>query len=230
MARLRQLILDTPLSTALSWFLILGMVWVVPAAIWKGDYPLALMATVAVFVSLLPAILRQNYRVALPWELECLILLQLYLHTFWGVWLRLYDSVWFWDKLLHLKGTLLVSFVGFLIAYALHASGRLRLSGPFLGLFTVVFGNALGVWWEIIEFTVDKTLSKNTQYGLDNTMWDLIYNLAGSLLAAGLGWLYVRYANPEERRRLAQPLADLAGPWLRASRIRKKKRRMKAVK
>lgn len=204
-------ILLVPLGTCLSWFMILSMLWVVPVSLGRGDFPLAVMAVLAIGVSLLPAVMQHNFRVVLPWELEFLIVLQLLLHTFWGVWLRFYDSRSFWDDLLHLQGTLIVSFLGFLGAYALHMNGRLRLSGPFLGLFIVIFGNALGAWWEIAEFIVDKTLKKNTQYGLDNTMMDLIHNLVGSLLAAGLGWLYVRYTHPEERRRLAEPLGKLIG-------------------
>ncbi len=104
------------LGTVLSWAIILAMAWVIPAALWHGDWPLAIMATIAVAVSLLPAVLQRNYRIVLPWFLEFLLVLQLHLHTFWGVWLRFYDSQWFWDKLLHLKGTMLVSLVGFLAA------------------------------------------------------------------------------------------------------------------
>lgn len=204
-------LLSIPLGTCLSWIMILAMAWVVPASLWRGDYPLAVMAVLAVGVSLLPALVQRNSRIVLPQELVFLIVLQLHLHTFWGVWLRLYDSQWFWDNVLHLQGTMIVSFLGFLCAYALHASKRLHLTGPFLALFTVVFGNALGAWWEIAEFVVDKTLKKNTQYGLDNTMMDLIHNFVGSLLAAGLGWLYVRFTHPDDRRRLAEPLGKLVG-------------------
>ncbi len=102
---------------------------------------------------------------------------------------------------------MLASLVGFYAAYALHISGKVRLTGPILGLFTVVFGNALGAWWEIVEFLVDKILQKNTQYGLDNTMIDLIYNLFGSLIAAVLGWVYLKVTPREERQQLADSLA-----------------------
>ncbi len=203
--------LAVPLTTYVSWVLIIGIVWVVPAGLYQGDYPLALMAGIAALVSLLPTFLQRSYRVVLPWELEFLIVLQLHLHTFWGVWLRFYDSHWFWDDLLHLKGTLIVSFLGFYAAYALQVGGRIRLSFTLLALFTVVFGNALGAWWEIVEFVVDKTLHKNTQYGLDNTMIDLIHNAIGSLLAAALGWAYVRFTRPEQRLRAALPLGKLIG-------------------
>lgn len=194
--------------------MILAMIWVIPASLWRGDWPLAIMATVAVAVALLPAVLQHNYRIVLPWFLVFLVVLQLHLHTFWGVWLRFYDSHWFWDKLLHLKGTMLVSLVGFLAAYAIHLCGHVRLTWPILGLFTVVFGNALGAWWEIVEFVVDKTLKKNTQYGLDNTMIDLINNLLGSLIAAGLGGVYLKVTTRQERQQLAEPLAAVMGPLL----------------
>lgn len=202
------------LGTALSWMMILAMIWVIPAALWRGDWPLAIMATVAVAVALLPAVLQHNYRIVLPWFLVFLVVLQLHLHTFWGVWLRFYDSHWFWDKLLHLKGTMLVSLVGFLAAYAIHLCGKARLTGPMLGLFTVIFGNALGAWWEIVEFLVDKTLKKNTQYGLDNTMIDLINNLVGSLITAGVGWVYLKVTTRQERLQLAEPLAAVMAPLL----------------
>lgn len=195
------------LGMVLTWTMTLATMWVVPAALWQGDWPLAIMATIAVAVSLLPAILRRNYRIVFPGLLVFLLVLQLHLHTFWGVWLRFYDSQWFWDKLLHLTGTMLASLVGFYAAYALHISGKIRLTGPILGFFTVVFGNAMGAWWEIVEFLVDKTLQKNTQYGLDNTMIDLINNFFGSLVAAGLGWLYIKVTPREERQQLAESLA-----------------------
>jgi len=200
------------LGTAVSWAMIVATMWVVPAAMWKGDWPLAVMAAIAVTASLLPAILRRNYRIVFPWFLGFLLVLQLHLHTFWGVWLRFYDSQWFWDKLLHLTGTMLVSFVGFLAAYSLHLSGKVRLTGPIMGLFTVVFGNALGAWWEIVEYLVDKTLQKNTQYGLDNTMIDLINNFFGSLIAAGLGWVYLKVTPRKERHQLDEPLAPAIAP------------------
>jgi hypothetical protein len=207
-------LLSASIGGVVSWALVGGIAWVVPVSAWHGNYPVTLMASVALAASLTPALLRRTFHIALPWELEFLVVLQLNLHTYWGVWRRFYDLHGYWDDLLHFQGTLIVSFIGFLCVYSLHFSGRARMSGPLFGLFTVAFGNALGAWWEIVEFTVDKTLHKNTQYGLDNTMWDLINNFLGSLLAAGFGWLYVRYSRPLDRRRLAQPLASLLGRLL----------------
>jgi hypothetical protein len=194
-------------------FLIAGMALVAILGLTRQNHAVIALAAAAVLCSLVPGWLRRRYQVALPGVLEFLIVLQLALHVL-GVWLRLYDTHWFWDKILHVQGTMIVSFLGFLWLHALHATGRLRLSGPLLGLFTLVIGNALGAWWEIVEFIVDKTLGKHTQYSLDNTMWDLIDNLVGSLLAAGLGWVYAHHADRVQQRRLAVPMARTLGTLL----------------
>jgi hypothetical protein len=174
------------------WLMLGSLAWVTGAAAWRENYPVALLAAGALGLGLTPPWVRRRCGLALPCGLEFFIALQLCLHTYWGVWLRYYDRYWFWDKLLHFQGTGLVSFVAFLWLESLRAAGRVRLSGAMPALLAVAVGNALGAWWEIGEFCVDKLLSKNTQYGLDNTMWDLINNLLGSLVAAGLGWLYTR--------------------------------------
>jgi len=73
---------------------------------------------------------------------------------------------------------------------------------------------------------VDKTLHKNTQYGLDNTMIDLIYNLFGSLIAVVLGWVYLKVAPRKERQQLADasrrydPAAFRRHSWERRRRPR----------
>jgi hypothetical protein len=187
------------------WLMLGSLAWVTGAAAWRGNYPVALLAAGALGLGLAPPWLRRYRGVALPWALEFVIVLQLCLHTYWGVWLRYYDRYWFWDKLLHFQGTGLVSVVAFLWLHRLDCAGRVRLPRGMLALFAVALGNALGAWWEIGEFCVDQLLRKNTQYGLDNTMWDLINNLLGSLAAAGLGWLHVY------RQRPAQAAAARAG-------------------
>ncbi|MCI0457000.1 MAG: hypothetical protein L0Z62_08480 [Gemmataceae bacterium] len=201
-----------PVSAWLTWPLIGLTAWVIPAASWGGRLEVALLAALAVALALVPILLRRYRRLALPRLLEVLIALQLCLHTYWGVWLRYYDAFWWWDRLLHIHGALLVSFLGFLWLYARHAAGALRLPIPLLVLFPVLLGNTLGAWWEVAEFLTDKTLGKNTQYGLDNTMWDLINNLLGSLLAAGFAWGYVRHHDAVARRSPAARVAQPIGP------------------
>jgi len=66
-----------------------------------------------------------------------------------------------------------------------------------LSILIVLMGSGLGAINEIIEFIAVKTLPETNVGGYDNTLWDLIFNLIGGLLA--VGWLTVR------RRRQTAP-------------------------
>jgi hypothetical protein len=196
-------------TTALSWLMKLILIGSFPYSVYKGDYLYSIAAVVAIALSLAPSIIERNYRVTLPFELDFLITLSIFAHIFFGEQMQFYERFWLWDKILHVYGSAVVSLLAFILVYTFHSTGKLRLTLPFIGLFTVVFTLAVGGIWEIGEFTVDKLLDLNTQRGLDNTMWDIINNLIGGTLAALLGMLYVRYSHPDNRKRLAKPLGEV---------------------
>ncbi len=196
-------------TTALSWLMKLILIGSFPYSVYKGDYLYSIAAVVAIALSLAPSIIERNYRVTLPFELDFLITLSIFAHIFFGEQMHFYERFWLWDKILHVYGSAVVSLLAFILVYTFHSTGKLRLTLPFIGLFTVVFTLAVGGLWEIGEFTVDKLLDLNTQRGLDNTMWDIINNLIGGTLAALLGMLYVRYSHPDNRKRLAKPLGEV---------------------
>jgi hypothetical protein len=66
-----------------------------------------------------------------------------------------------------------------------------------LSILIVLMGSGLGAMNEIIEFIAVKTLPETNVGGYDNTLWDLVFNLIGGLLA--VAWL------TERRRRQAAP-------------------------
>src|SRR3990172_7384803 len=109
---------------------------------------------------------------------------------------------------------------GVMIVYTLHYTKKIRLTLPLVGLFTITFAMAVGGLWEIGEFAVDKIFNKDTQNGLDNTMWDLINDLIGGTFVAIMGIIYMKYSRPVERKRLTKPLGEIFG-------IKKKIERMK---
>ncbi|MFQ5328409.1 MAG: hypothetical protein ACE5D4_00275 [Thermodesulfobacteriota bacterium] len=196
-------------TTVLSWFMKLILIGSLPYSLYDGDYLYAIAATVAIALSLTPSIIQRNYRVTLPFELDFLITLSIFAHIVFGEQMHFYERFWLWDKILHVYGSAVISLLAFIIVYTFHSTGKLKLTLPFIGLFTVVFTLAVGGLWEIGEFTVDKLLDLNTQRGLDNTMWDIINDLIGGSLAALLGMLYVRYSHPDNRKRLAKPLGEV---------------------
>lgn len=211
-------------TTGLSWLMKLLMTGLIPYEIYRGEYLFAIGAIAAVGISLVPSIVERNYRVTLPLELDMLITLSLFLHTFLGEGLDFYQRFSRWDKVLHLYGGSVVAVLGFVTVYTLHYTRKVRLSIPLIGLFTVIFALAVGALWEIGEFSIDNIFARHTQDNLPDTMWDLIYDLVGGTIAAVGGMFYVRYTNPAGRKRLARPLGEVFGLGARIDRVRKRLR------
>src|SRR3990167_7077018 len=212
--------LNISISTALSWLMKFIMMGMLPYAVYKGSYFFAAATGVAIILSLLPSIVEKNYRLTLPFELDLLITVMIFLHTFFGEWLKFYDRIWVWDKILHVYGSAVISMLAFMIVYALHYTKKIRLTLPLVGLFTIIFAMAVGGFWEIGEFAVDKIFNKDTQNGLDNTMWDLINDLIGGTFIATMGIVYIKYSKPDDRKRLTKPLGEVFGIKRRIDRIK----------
>jgi len=69
----------------------------------------------------------------------------------------------------------------------------------------MLMGSGLGAVNEIIEFIAVKTMKDTNVGGYDNTLWDLIFNLIGGVIA--VGWLTVRKQRKRrKRRRSVSPL------------------------
>jgi hypothetical protein len=210
------------LSALLSWVMKLIMLGMIPVEISHGEYLFCIAIIIAVVVSLVPSIVQRNYRITLPFELDLLITLSIFLHTFLGEGLEFYSRYWLWDNLLHLFGSGVSAILAFVIVYSMHYTRKVRLTLPLIWFFTATFAMALGGMWEIMEFGVDTIFDKNAQKGLDDTMVDMIYDLLGGIAAAGLGVVYVKYSNPERRKRLAKPLGEVFGMAEKVDRLKKR--------
>lgn len=197
------------ISTALSWLMKLLLIGLLPYEIYSGQYVFAGAVIITIIISLLPTIVERNYHIVLPFELDLLITLSLFLHTFLGEELDFYDKIPNWDNWLHLYGTAVVAILAFMIVYALHYTRKLRFTIPFIGFFTVLSALSIGALWELSEFAVDQIFGTNTQKSLEDTMWDIFYDLVGGVIVAILGMAYVRYTRPEERRYINRPLSEL---------------------
>ncbi|MEK7774151.1 MAG: hypothetical protein AAB307_07350 [Deltaproteobacteria bacterium] len=211
-----------PVSSALSWLMKLLMVCLLPYELYNGQYLFAMGVVAAVVLSLIPSIVQRNYRITLPFELDLLITLSLFLHTFMGEGLDFYQRVWLWDKFLHVYGTAVIAMLAFLTTYTLHYTKKVRLSVPFVGFLTVIFAMAVGGLWEIGEFSLDGIFGTHTQDGLADTMWDMINDLVGGFIIAVLGMVYVKYSRPETRKRLAKPMGEVFGLGRRIDRIKRR--------
>lgn len=162
------------------------------------DFLFVFGALLALLLSLLPAFWKRRLKARLPLGLETLTSLALFMHIILGEVYRFYDQLWYFDKIMHFYGTGLIALLAFLFVFTLHWSKKVVLTLPFIALFTVIFSVAVGSLWEICEFSVDKFFARNTQYSLDNTMYDIIFNFIGGISAAIFGTLYTKWKNPED--------------------------------
>jgi VanZ family protein len=209
-------------ATGLSWLMKLLLLGLVPYEFYKGEYLFTFATVMAFFISLIPSIVERNYRITLPFELDLLFTISVFLHTFMGEGMDFYQRVRLWDKFLHFYGGLVMGLLAFLIVYTFHYTRKLRLTIPLVGLLTATFAMAVGGMWEVGEFTVDSVFGTNAQNGLADTMWDMINDLTGGVAAAALGMVYVRYSKPETRKRLARPLGEVFGMGRRIDRVRRR--------
>ncbi len=148
-----------------------------------------------IFISFnLPALLERNLEIKLPTEFELSITLFLYASLFLGSVQNFYGMFWWWDGFLHTISGFILGFAGFLILYSLYRLKRFSMSAFLLSMFSFCFAIALGTLWEIFEFGLDQIFGMNMQEsGIVDTMWDLIVDSLGALLASVLGYLYVKY-------------------------------------
>lgn len=211
-------ILELAINDVLGWFLRFVMLATCGYVIYIGDYIFAFTTALAILLSCSPMLLNRSFKISLPWELNFLITFTLFLHVVLGEVLKFYDTYYFWDKVMHILGTAIIGILGFMAVYSFHYARKIRLSLPLICLFTVIFSMAMGSVWEIGEFFIDQFLGRNTQYSLENTMWDLVNNtIAGLIIGIG-GIFYVRYVESHSRERLQKTVRATLGTLVRFKR------------
>lgn len=166
-----------------------AIVAVLVAGVARGSVGVAVNAAVALAVTALPAVLERDPRVALDPRLTLYLTAAVLLHAV-GM-LGLYDDVWWWDHLTHTLSATVVAAAGYAGARALDRhSPALALPREFMAAFVLLLTLALGVAWEVLEFAargLADALGMEpvlVQYGLEDTVMDLVFDAVGALLVA----------------------------------------------
>ncbi|MGQ3413275.1 hypothetical protein ACT4ML_13545 [Natrinema sp. LN54] len=163
--------------------------------------------SVALLITVLPALLERNYDLPLdPW-LALWITSAVFLHTLGSA--GLYGQIGWWDHLTHALSASLVAGVGYTAARAvdlhvddIHIPSRIA----FVYIFAVVM--AFGVIWELFEFGLDILAAETgltmplAQHGLDDTVRDLMFNSLGALLVGLFGQVHLTDVAETVRERL----------------------------
>mgnify|MGYP001596338174 CR=1 FL=1 len=152
--------------------------------IFEKNYLPVFEGTMALIITFLPNLLKRKWGIHLPWTLNFLIVLSLYLHAE-GRLLSFYTLFYpVYDKIGHFIGSATVALLGFSLAIILDKYTKIKLNKGSLIFFIVIFALTMGGLWEIIEFTSDTLIGTNHQPGLSDTMLDLIFDLLGGLFIA----------------------------------------------
>ncbi len=177
----------------LSYFFQIALIGLVVVSLVVGDMYSAISSVFGFILISIPALLRRERVVVLPFELNLWIFLSIFLHNF-GLLLHFYDILWWWDKVTHFLSTSLIAAFGFIgIVIVDKYAKTIDIPVKFLPFFIVVFVMAMGVLWEIIEFAFDQTLGTGMQYSLSDTVTDLVFDLVGGLAVGAVGPIYLKY-------------------------------------
>ncbi len=155
----------------------------------------AFLAFGAFCVTLLPAFIRRNYKVYLPLEFDFILILFIFASLFLGEMRSYYERFWWWDLALHTSAGMIMGIIGFALVFILNRHERIAvaLAPFFVALFSFCFAEAIGVLWEIFEFSADSLLGTNMQKsGLQDTMGDLIVNTIGAGIVSTVGYFYAQ--------------------------------------
>jgi hypothetical protein len=167
----------------------------------RGNIGIAVNAGVAFLVTLLPAVLERDYDIPMDAGLTLWITTAVFLHavgtlgpyrggmTVMGIG---------WDNVTHMLSSSLVAAIGYATARAIDEhTDDVRLPPRFMFVFVLLFVMAFGVVWEVIEFGIAGAASMLgsdavlTQYGLRDTMRDLIFDVVGGVVVAIWGTAYL---------------------------------------
>ncbi len=175
----------------------------------KGDYVLMLMqCIIGVFAMLLPGFLKKRLSLVVPSKMLLLYAIFLYCAIYLGEVRAFYYNVPHWDTVLHTFSGAMLGALGFSFVNFLNKTENIpfNLSPLFVAVFTFCFAVALGVIWEVYEYSADVILKTNMQkFGLENgtpfvgqaalsdTMKDLIVDCVGAAVISIVGYVSLKY-------------------------------------
>lgn len=169
----------------------------------------AFSGAVVFLLSFAPAIIERQLRVQLPIELTLFTSVFLFASFALGEVRDFYDRIWWWDLLLHASSAVVIGLIGFIAIYVFYMTYRVRVAPVYVSIITFGFAMTVGSLWEIFEFLMDWFFGLNMQRsGLLDTMTDLMVNAIGALIAATIGFYYLRHEDELLGRRLIRTLIE----------------------
>ncbi|MDY6765223.1 MAG: hypothetical protein SV377_06005 [Halobacteria archaeon] len=193
----------------------IGIVGAVVIGAVTRDTKVLMNATLGLGVTFVPSVLERDYKITMDPSLTLWITGAVFLHVIGavgipGTGINFYNSIWWWDHLTHAASASLIAGAGYSIVRAVDEhTDAIYLPYRFTSVFILLFVLAFGVYWEVFEFGVAhielRGKSVLTQYGVEDTMKDLVFNTVGGLIAATWGTAHLTPVVRGIRERLERP-------------------------
>ncbi|NEU58970.1 hypothetical protein [Halorussus sp. MSC15.2] len=175
-----------------------GLVVILLLGLYRGNVGVVVNSAIALAVTFLPAMLERDYDIPMDAGLTLWITTAVFLHALGTIGPYRDPTLWWWDHVTHALSSSLVAAIGYATTRALDEhTDDVYFPPRFTFVFILLFVVAFGVVWEVIEFGVgglatilgsDKIL---TQFGLEDTMKDLLFDTVGGVVVAVWGAAYL---------------------------------------
>ena len=169
-----------------KWSLPFETVMAVGAAVTlaQGDLKHFAVAIFTCIVGFAPLWFERLVGVRLPTLIHVLYTAFIFASMFAGEVLGLYGRIWEWDDAMHFISGLLLGVGGVMLLTEM-SRRKIHLPVWVQTMLIVSVASLVAVLWEIVEFGSDEFFGTNSQGGdLYDTMTDLLYSMAGSLIVA----------------------------------------------
>jgi hypothetical protein len=174
----------------------LTMVGILFAGLERGSTTIVVNALVGLIVTQIPPLLERDYNIPMDPALTLWITAAVFFHALGVLGLpgseqNFYGTIPWWDHFTHALSSSVVAAAGYATARALDAhSDEIHLPSNFMFVYILLFVLAFGVLWEVIEFTLGEAARAMgdtallTQYGLEDSMLDLVFDTIGAIIVA----------------------------------------------
>lgn len=156
-------------------------------------WPLVFVGLVTIVLTEMPQRFARWMGVRLPPSFLVMVAIFITGTIFLGEIYDFYERYWWWDIALHLGSAVSFGLFGFLFIFMLFEGDRYAAPPIAVAFLSFCVAMTIGAIWEIFEFLMDTTFGLNMQKsGLPDTMGDLMVDMAGGLIGAGSGFLYLK--------------------------------------
>ncbi len=129
------------------------------------------------------------FTIGVPYLIRCLVIIALFIHTFFGYFKDLYTRSQTFDRYLHAFGSF--AFALFFYTLFVQLMGASVTPPLFAAVMVMFTGIAVGAIFEIIEFAIDTKMPVKTQRDLKDTDMDLIFDVFGSVAAGAVAYFFL---------------------------------------